>query len=280
MIRIITDSAADFEPQEYEKINISCIPLCVSFGEAEYQENVSMSKSLFYHLLEESEDFPHTSQPSPYVVECLLQEAMNSGDETIVITLSSSFSGFYQSVFMVKNMLNYEKCYIVDSLTATGGQRILVEQAVKLRDEGKKAAEIVAEIETLRSRLVLYACMDTLEYLHRGGRISKTTYMVGSLVNIKPIIMVEQDGHIGISAKVRGMRKGMDYLCQRLSAQKPDSKYSLYVMFTGNRAKGELLAKRLEDIGYEIPKERIINVGAAIGSHIGPNACGLVYIRE
>lgn len=280
MVRIITDSAADFEPQEYEKMNVSCIPLCVSFGDMEYQESVDLSKDLFYRLLEQSGDFPKTSQPSPYVVECLLRKAMDSGDEAVIITLSSSFSGFCQSVFMVKNMLEYEDCYIIDSLTATGGQRMLVEQAVRLRDAGRNAAEIVAEIEDLRSRLVLYACMDTLEYLHRGGRISKTTYTVGSLVNIKPIITVNQDGQIEIPAKARGMRKGMDFLCQRVEKHRPDGNYPFYVMFTGNRTNGELLAERLQGMGFDIPDERIINVGAAIGSHIGPNACGLVYIRE
>lgn len=280
MVQIITDSAADLEPYEYENLGVKCIPLCVSFGNKEYQENVDLSKELFYQLLTESKDFPHTSQPSPYTVECMLQEAMDAGDETVVISLSSGFSGFYQNLMMVKNMLDYDNCYVIDSKTGTGGLRLLVEQAAKLRDAGKTAREIVSEIEALRSRIVLYACMDTLEYLHRGGRISSTVYTVGSIANIKPILQISAEGLVEIPAKAMGMRKGMDFMCKKAEQYIPDEDYPLYVMFTGNRENGEKLALRLQEKGYIIPNDRIINVGAAIGSHIGPNACGLVYIKK
>lgn len=280
MVRIITDSAADFEPFEYKQMNVTCIPLCVSFGDTEYQENVDLSKDLFYQLLEQNATPPHTAQPSPYSIECLLKESMDCGDEVIIISLSSGFSGFYQNLMMVKNMLEYDNCHIIDSRTGTGGQRILVEQAVKLRDAGKSALDIVSEIEALRSRIVLYACMDTLEYLHRGGRISSTAYRVGTVANIKPIIHIEPNGSIEVPAKAMGMRKGMDFMCKKLEVKTIDDAYPLYVMFTGNRSNGEILAKRLCDTGYDISEEHIINVGAAIGSHIGPNACGLVYVAS
>ena len=280
MVKIITDSAADLEPWEYEKLNVACIPLCVSFGNTEYQENINLSKEEFYQLLKSSDTFPKTSQPSPAVVEELLKAEMNAGNDTVVITLSSGFSGFYQNTVMVRNMLEYDSCYVIDSKTGTGGQRILVEQAAKLRDAGKSAPEIAAEIEELKSRFQLYACMDTLEYLHRGGRISGTSYTVGTLVHIKPILQISEGGLVKIPSKVMGMRKGMDFLTKRVTLNKPDMDYPFYVMYTENRTNGEVLAKRLREMGYEIPEERIINVGAAIGSHIGPNACGLVYIGE
>lgn len=280
MVRIITDSAADLEPWEYEKLGIVCIPLCVSFGDTEYQENVDLTKDKFYSLLERSGDFPRTAQASPYAVECMLKEAMDAGDETVIIALSSGFSGFYQNLVMVKNMLGYEDCYVIDSLTGTGGQRLLVEHAAKMRGEGKNAREIADGIEALRPRIVLYACMDTLEYLYRGGRISNAAYRVGSVANIKPILHISSDGLCEIPVKALGMRKGMDFLCKRPECRRPDKTFPLYVMFTGNRANGELLAQRLRGLGHEVPDEHIINVGAAIGSHIGPNACGLVYITD
>lgn len=280
MVRIITDSAADLEPLEYEKLGVVCIPLRVSFGDKDYQENVDLTKDQFYSLLEQSEDFPRTAQASLYEVECLMKEATDAGDEMVIISLSSGFSGFYQNLLMVKNMLGYERCYVIDSHTGTGGQRLLVEHAAKLRDEGKNAAEITAAIEALRPRIVLYACMDTLEYLYKGGRISHTAYKVGSVANVKPILHISTEGLCEIPVKALGMRRGIDFLCKRLAAQKPDAAYPLYVMFTGNRENGEILAQRLRGLGFAIAEERIINVGAAIGSHIGPNACGLVYIAE
>ena len=275
----MTDSAADFEPWEYEKLNVKCIPLCVTIGNEEYEENINISKDLFYKLLADSKDFPHTSQPAPYTVECILKEVMDAGDEVIVITLSSRLSGFFQNLLMVKTMMEYDGCHVIDSKNASGGTRLLVETAVKLRDAGKSADEIAAEIEALRSKVVLYACMDTLEYLHRGGRISSTVYTVSSIVHIKPIITLNADGSVAIPAKTMGMRKGMEFLCKKVLQNAPDENYPLYVMYTADRSSGVLLAKKLAEHGHTIPDERIVSVGAAIGSHIGPNACGLVYIR-
>ena len=280
MIRIITDSAADFEPWELEKHHISCIPLKVMFGEDEYEENISLSKNRFYDLLLDSGTLPKTSQASPQILMDLFEEARAQGDSAIYITLSSALSGTYQSALMIKRMMGCEDCYVVDSRNATGGQRLIVEHAVKLRDEGKSAAEIIAGIEDIRSRITLFACINTLEYLYKGGRISHTTYKLGTLANIKPIITLETDGHVGIPAKAMGMRKGMDMLCKHLTDKKPDPAFPVYAMYTNTRSVAETLAQRMEANGHAVPDERIIQVGAAIGSHIGPDACGLVYVAE
>ena len=177
-------------------------------------------------------------------------------------------------------MLGYSACHIIDSKNASGGNRLLVEHAAKLRDEGKSACEIVSEVKALRSKIALYACMDTLEYLHRGGRVSNTVYTVGSIANIKPIISLNADGAVILPAKAMGMRKGMEFMCKKVQQDQPDENYPLYVMYTADKTNGVLLAKKLAQYGCIIPDERIINVGAAIGSHIGLNACGLVYIRK
>jgi len=280
MVRIITDSSADFEPHEYAQMQVSCIPLYVSFGEAEYQENVNLSKDQFYRLLEEHEDFPRTSQPSPLTLEKILKEARDSGDDAVVIPLSSALSGTCQSITMMKDALGYDNCHIVDSLSGTGGIRMQVEYAVKLRDEGKSAAEIAEAVQAMQGRIVLYACMDTLEYLMKGGRISRSTYAVGTLVNIKPILQVTKDGRVEIPAKVIGMRKGIAHLGKIFQENEPDPDFPVYAMYTKDRTNGELMARHLERFGCEIPPERIINVGAAIGSHVGPNACGMVYVAK
>lgn len=280
MVRIITDSAADMEPWEYEKTNVFCVPLGVSFGDAEYRENENLSKEQFYSLLQSSPEFPKTSQGSPALVEQLLSQAKAAGDEVVFICLSSGFSGFYQSVCAMAGMLEMENCFVIDSLTGTGGQRMLVEYAARLRDEGRSASEIAAAIEAVKGRVIIYACMDTLEYLYRGGRISHASYRLGSMANIKPILFISHEGLCEIPAKAIGMRKGMDYMCKRLDLHPYDEAHPLYVMFTGRRSNGEKLAQRLRGLGYDIPDSRIINVGAAIGSHVGPNACGLVYIEK
>ena len=280
MVRIITDSAADFEPFELEKLNISCIPILVTLGEKEYQENVNLSKDQFFQLLAETGASPRTSQPSPQLLADLFAEAKQAGDEAIYITLSSALSGTYQTAVMTREDADYDGCYVIDGKNGTGGQRMLVEYAVRLRDEGKSAQEIIAGVESIRDKIVLYACIDTLEYLYRGGRISQTVYKLGTMAQVKPIIRVTEEGTIAVPSKAMGMRKGMDFLCKRIEAQKPSKDHPLYVMYTADREIGRTLAEKIRPMGFEIPEERIIQVGAGIGSHIGPNACGIVYVSE
>lgn len=280
MVRIITDSAADFEPAEFAAKNIICTPMKITFGEDEYTENVNLSKAQFYGLMESTGLFPKTSQPAPFDFEKVLTEAREAGDEVVVITISSALSGTYQNAFLVKNMLEYADCYVVDSLSAVAGQRILVEHAVKMRDEGRSAKEIAAELMELRDRIEIFACIDTLEYLYKGGRISHTSYTVGSFVNIKPMITVSREGRVEVAAKALSMRKGIRNICAHLEKVKPDMSYPMYLVYSHYRKNAELLAENMRGTGYDIDNSNIVNIGAAIGAHIGTGACGVVYISE
>lgn len=279
MVQIITDSAADFEPYELEKMNVRCVPFSVTFGNEEYKENINLTKQQFYTLLKEKNDFPNTSQPSPHSFESIMKNMKNSGCEAVVISLSSALSGAYQSAVLAKNQLEYDECYIIDSLTASGGERILVEQAVKLRDAGKSASEIACFLETLRSRISLYACIDSLDYLYKGGRISRAACTIASVAHIKPIIHVLRDGSIDMAAKSLGIKRTMDFIKKILDKYPPDKDFPFYVLYTGNKKCGKILAEYFEKTDYEIPDANIIDVGAAIGSHIGPNAFGIAYVR-
>ena len=280
MVRIVTDSAADFSPAELEQKNICCIPLKVLFGGEEYEENINLSKDQFYEKLLAFEGYPKTSQAAPAVLAGLFEEAKAEGDEIIYFTLSSALSGTWQSAMFIKEDMGYDKAFVVDSRNATGGQRMLVEHAVRLRDQGKCAADIVAEVEALRERIVLYACINTLEYLYRGGRISHLSYALGTLAQIKPIIHVDHMGRVDIPAKALGMRKGMEHQCKQADAKMPDLEFPLYVMYTNDRSVAETLAVRLAEHGQAVHPDNIIQVGAAIGSHVGPAACGLVYVGK
>ena len=279
MVRLITDSSADLEPKEYERLNITCIPLTVFFGDREYQENVNLSKDQFYDLLAGGE-YPKTSQPSPQLLLDLFEAAKEAEDEALYISISSGISGTYQTACATRELAEYDGCYVLDSKNATGGLRLILEYAAKLRDEGRTAEEIMEGVQSIQDKIVLYACMDTLEYLYRGGRISQTVYKLGTLAQVKPIIRVTDEGTIGVPAKAMGMRKGMDWLSRRVEERKPSADHNFYAMYTGDRSNGVLLAEKFRAMGYDIPDEKIINVGAAIGSHVGPNACGMVYVAE
>ena len=132
MVQIITDSAADLQPQEYEQLGVTCIPLRVAFGDDEYQENVDLGKDRFYELLAGSDEFPKTSQAAPAVLEEILERGKAAGDEVVYITLSSALSGTYQTACMVREDVDCPGSFIFDGKNATGGQRMLVEYACRL----------------------------------------------------------------------------------------------------------------------------------------------------
>ena len=148
MIRIITDSAADFEPKELEKLNITCIPLTVRFDQQEYHENLDLTKALFYELLLKGEALPQTSQASPQILLDLFEDAAKAGDDAIYFTLSSALSGTYQSAVIAA--ADYPgRVYVIDSLSATAGEQVLIEQAIRRRDEGWTAAQIFEELDEM-----------------------------------------------------------------------------------------------------------------------------------
>lgn len=278
LVQIVTDSAADFEPEELTSMGVTCIPLSVLFGDVAYAENIDLSKNMFYRLLEEQGQFPKTSQPSPYAFSQVFENYMNAGDETVAIFLSSKLSGTYQGAVLAKELCGYKDCYPIDSLCATAGERILVEYAVVLRDAGKSAFDIAQSVDQLKSRISLYACMDTLEYLERGGRISRAAAAIGSVARLKPILHVAKDGSAEIPSKMLGKSRGRRYLLERIEKKKPDPSFPIYVMYTHIKENAELLAEHLRQKGYSIGERQIVNVGAVVGSHIGPNAFGLVYV--
>ena len=279
MVRIITDSAADFEPPEIKALGIECIPIKVMFGECEYQENVNLTKDKFYNMLTAEDEFPKTAQPSPAEFLEVLEAAKNADDECVIITLSSQLSGTYQNAVLSKEMAEYDGAFVVDGLSATGGQRLLVEHAVKLRDSGTSAKDIADEIDSLKSRVRIYAVIDTLEYLYKGGRISKSSYAIGSFVNIKPLITVTE-GKVDVYAKELSVRRGIKNLCEKLDEEKPDKNYPMYIVYSHNRQNAERLAETIKDEGFDVSDDKITNIGATIGAHIGCNACGVVYVAE
>ena len=164
-IKILTDSSAEFTQEELKEMNIHCVPITIIFGDHAFLDGTELSKELFYHKLLEKKEFPKTSQPSPEAFLRCFNEAKATGDSVVTILLSSALSGTVQSAHIAREMCEYDKINIVDSLSATGGIRILVEEAVRLRDQGASAREITESIEVLRHRICIFAGLDPLEYL-------------------------------------------------------------------------------------------------------------------
>lgn len=279
MVRIITDTAADFERAELERYQITCIPISVFFGDTEYRETVNLEKADFYKMLAETPEFPHTSQPAPQDFLDVFESMKAAGDEVVMITISSALSGTYSGATLAKDMAGYENCYIVDSLTATAAQRLLVMEAVRLRDAGKSAKEIADVLTQLRERVVLFACVDTLEYLYKGGRLSVASYALGSLVNIKPMLRVTREGTLDVPAKVIGRNKATRMLADFVQKTQPDADYPFYVLYSYERENAMRLVESLQAKGLSVGEQCLVSVGATIGTHAGPNAFGVVYVE-
>ncbi len=282
MVIIATDSAADFELNELEELNITCLPMSVSFGDKNYLENVSITKEEFFERIETDKNFPKTSQPSPALFEELFAKAKENGDEVIYIPLSSGISGDYQTAVMAKNLVDYDGIYLIDSLTCTGGQRLLVEEAVRMRDAGADGKTIFAAIEELKKRAAIYTIMDTLEYLVKNGRLSSRTYRIAQIGHIKPIMhcSLGSNGKPIIISKHIGMRKAISYVVERLFVDPPDPKHPIYVMYSYNRENAYKLADKIRQAGFTIEERQIVPVGATVGAHVGRNACAIAYIKK
>ena len=174
MIRIVVDSSSDYQMSEIREKNLDLVTIAITIGEKQYVDGVDLERNQFYEILEKTGEFPKTSQPSPQQFLDIFLDAKEKGDEVVCIALSSALSGTYQSAVLAKDMAEYEPIYIVDSKTATCNIKVLADYARKLADDGRTAEAIAEQIEAIKSQVKVVAALDTLEYLSRGGRLSRT----------------------------------------------------------------------------------------------------------
>ena len=276
--RIIVDSTADLMP-EY-KSRVSVVPLTVHFGEEEYIDGVTIDHKTFYEKLIESDVLPSTSQATPDAFMKEFEKAKTAGEAAVVITLASKFSGTYQSAMIAA--AEYEDIYVVDSASAAMGSGILVEMAFRLLDEGKSAEEIAAILEEEKKKIVIVALVDTLEYLKKGGRVSKTVAFAGTVLNIKPVLSVV-DGEINMLGKARGSKMGNNLLVQEID-KAGGIDFSKPVLLGYSGISDALLQKYIEDSRYiwegNLKEVRYTTVGSVIGTHAGPGAVVVAFFKK
>ncbi len=278
MIKILVDSSSELTKKEAEEKGYLFVPIGVSLGGKEYADGVDLTKDKFYELLTGSGEFPQTSQPSPQAFLELFEQAKRDGDEIVAILLSSALSGTYQSAVLAKQMVDYEGIYLIDSLTATGVIQILADYAKGLSEEGKGAAEVAERTDAFKARVHAIAMVDTLEFLQKGGRIGKTAAMIGELARLKPLITLTEDGKVGVIGKAIGKNKAMSFMMKWLEEHPVDEAFPSYSIFTSGTANCEQFEEKLEKHG--IATAGRLQLGAAIGTHIGPNAFGIVYVGK
>lgn len=280
-VRFIVDSASDILPNEAMEQNMIHLPLKVMFGNEEFADAVNLTHAEFYDRLIESDTLPSTSQVTPAEFEDAYKKVVEAGDTAVVITISSKLSGTYQSAMIAAQ--DYEgKIFVVDSLNAAVGERILAMRGIELAKEGKSAKEIAAQLDEEKTKIRLLALLDTLEYLKKGGRISSVVAFAGGVLAIKPVIAVV-DGAVELVGKARGSKQGNNLLRELIAKSNGidfDKPFSL--AYTGNS--DALLQKYIKD-SAELWEGKTDNlpihtVGCAIGTHVGPGAVAVTFFEK
>ena len=277
MNKILLETSSDYTVDEVQAKGMDLVPLHITLGEADYRDAYDLSKDKFYELLTSNEEFPKSSQPTPQDFVDVFEEAEKNNDELICILLSSRISGTFQSATLAKSIVDYDKIHLIDSLSATHGIRLLAEHAQNLVNEGKTAEEIVAELEVLKTKIKILAVVDTLEYLCKGGRVSRTTAAIGEMAKVKPMITVNE-GEVAVIGKSLGKNKAIGSLLKALGECEVDHRFPMYSVSTLGTENCEVLENRLAAEGYET-KERL-QIGATIGTHVGPGVFGIIFIQK
>lgn len=279
-VRIITDSASDMSPAEHPALAV--LPLSVTFGTDVYMDGVDIDHQRFYEMLVERDELPKTGQVNPYAFSQAIAEVCEAGDEAVIITVGAKLSGTNQSARTALAEAPGGDVFVVDSNNVTLGERVLVEYALRLVDEGRGAAQIAAAVEAVRDRVVVIGLLETLEYLVRGGRLSAAAGAVGTLLNVKPVVAAE-DGLIVQLGKARGSKNGRNLLNQKVEqAGGVDFSMPLALGYTG--LSDAVLKKYIEDsatlwAGHTEGELPVHTIGATIGTHVGPGAVAVAFFQ-
>ena len=274
-VRIICDSTCDLTPALRERVGIT--HMTVHFGEEDFVDGVELTAHDFYEKLATSKVMPSTSQATPFAFGEAFDAAVNEGHEVVCITCSSGLSGTYQSAVIASG--DFEgKVYVVDSQNIALSSAIMVEYALRLADEGKSAAAIAEELTAVREKAHLFAVVDTLEYLQRGGRVSKAVAIAGGMLAIKPIIGIV-DGKVEMVGKARGNKAANRMMNQEVEKLGIDLTKPVLLGYTG--VDDTLLRKYMTECeGFWPEGTPTMVVSGVVGAHAGPGAVAVAFFAK
>ncbi len=278
-IRIVIDSTSDVTEDIINKYNLKMVPLTVNFENESYLDKVELSSSDFFEKLIKAEKLPTTSQVSPGAFVEAFSEILMEGDQVLGIFLASEFSGTYDSARIAKDMIGSDNIRIMDSKSVCLGTFALILEAIELVKQNKTIDEIVGELEEARDKIVAVAGLDTLKYLEKGGRLSKGQAVVGSLLNIKPILEIK-DGKLSVIEKVRGKNKTIKWFDEWIEKNNYDlSDKPVLLFYAQNYDQLKALREAIEE-KYKIKNIIEQEIGAVIGTHAGPGVLGIGFLNK
>ena len=268
-IKIITDSTCDIARETVDKFGISIVPAYVLFGEESFRQGIDINPTQFYARLQSSSQLPSTSQPTPGDFTAAMEPLVSAGDQVVCITVARQLSGTYNSAAQAASQFDDGAVTVIDSTTASVGHMLQVIAAAE--DAVATDATLDSVVSAAQARAGKgygFAMVDTLEYLQKGGRIGKAQAFMGSLLKVKPILKVA-DGEVLPVDRPRNLRRGLQRLEELVREQGPASK--LAVAYTTDAGPAEEMRNRLSDL-VAPESAYTLQVGSAIGTHIGPGA--------
>ncbi len=274
MLRVFVDSGSSIKQEETQYYNIELIPLKILLGEVEYQDGVDLPLDVFYDKLINEKLFPKTSLPNLGELEERVNRYTLAGDRVLILTISSEISGSFNAIKLL--FKDNENVLVVDSRMAVGGMRLIVDEINKYRDQPFEVIE--EKVNALIPKIKIMAIPETLEYLMRGGRLSKKDWLIGSLLKIKPIIGF-LDGKVKVLAKKMGLKNGMHSIVSALGELECDENYEIIPSYTYNE---DNLTKLIEMTEEKYKKQMRVrdNLDPAIACHWGPGAFGYIFVSK
>ncbi|MCR5154258.1 MAG: DegV family protein [Lachnospiraceae bacterium] len=280
-INIIVDSGADYTAKEIEEYGLKVIPLKVSFGEETFLDGVDITIEEFFKRLKGSSVLPKTSQISPYDYETEFEKIKEAGEQAIVVTISSGLSGCFQSARIAAGKYK-DMIRVVDSKSVSLGERIVVQRAMDLIAAGKDLSETESVLNEEIKKIKTIAALDTLTYLKKGGRLSTTAFLAGSLLALKPIVQVV-DGRVEFVCTARGHRKvhsALNKVIEKAGQIDKNMPRSLAYSDTDRSILDNFVAALPELFANDIDAYQEAAIGPAIGTHIGPGAVAIAYFEK
>ena len=275
-IKIITDSTADLSKEIYDKYDIDVLPLLISFGEETYLDGVEITPDKLFERIEKESVLPTTAQVTPNRFMDVYKKYLDQGYKIISIHMSSAMSGTYQSACIAREMLESDDIIVIDSQNVTAALGILVLKAAILKENNYEFNKIAEVIEESKEKVNLSVCFESLEYLARGGRISKTAGIVGSVLGIRLILEIK-DGLMSVKDKIRGNKKALKKIISDLESTDLDNDVPVILI--------DVLNVEIKEGLLEYLKNNNINfvecpVGSTVSIHSGPKCCGLVFLSK
>lgn len=280
-VALITDSTCDIPRDLVERYGIAVVPMSVVWGSESFRDRIDMEPRAFYRRLTDDPEYPTTAQPTPEDFLGVCETAIGDGaEEVVIVTISGELSGAFASAQQAATMAE-RPVHVVDSKGTTMGLGWQVLAAARAREAGGDAMAMVRAADEVRRSAALYVCLDTLEYLHKGGRIGGATRLIGSLLNVKPLVYVDREtGRVEAAGRVRTRRRALRTLYQRFFEQLDTEKPLRIAVFHGDAPQdAERIAERIER--EHAPVELLIDItGPVLGVHTGPRAIALCGYHE